>query len=78
MRKHEELALVLLNLAQQVVLQSTWPNGLIIDLNQPGQSSHNQEEEAGLLLDLNELPSPEEKIYYDDVQNMDGSGDAPN
>ena len=41
----EELAPVLLNLPQQVVLQSTRPDGLIIDLNdQPSQSSHNHEE----------------------------------
>ncbi|TXG59906.1 hypothetical protein EZV62_014479 [Acer yangbiense] len=56
----EELAPVLLNIAQQVILESTRPDGLIIDLNQPGPSSPNQEESTRLF-DLNEPPPREEK-----------------
>ncbi|KAK3224471.1 hypothetical protein Dsin_011496 [Dipteronia sinensis] len=74
----EELAPVLLNLAQQVLSQSTRPDGLIIDLNQPGPSSHYQEEPTGPF-DLNEPPPPkEEEKDNDDEQNMDGGSDAAN
>ncbi|KAK0605239.1 hypothetical protein LWI29_024476 [Acer saccharum] len=74
----EELAPVLLNLAQQVLSQSTRPDGLIIDLNQPGPSSHNQEEPTGPF-DLNEPPLlKEEEKDNDDGRNMDGGSDATN
>lgn len=74
----EELAPVLLNLAQQVLSQSTRPDGLIIDLNQPGTGSHYQEEPTGPF-DLNEPPPlKEEEKDNDDGRNMDGGSDAAN
>ncbi|KAK2656846.1 hypothetical protein Ddye_009898 [Dipteronia dyeriana] len=73
----EELAPVLLNLAQQVLSQSTRPDGLIIDLNQPGPSSHYQEEPTRPF-DLNEPPPKDEEKDNDDEQNMDGGSDAAN
>ncbi|KAK3224469.1 hypothetical protein Dsin_011494 [Dipteronia sinensis] len=73
----EDLNPVLLNIAQQVILETTRPDGLIIDLNQPGPSSPNQEESTRPF-DLNEPPPPEEedeeKDHIDD-QNIDGGGD---
>ncbi|KAK2656844.1 hypothetical protein Ddye_009896 [Dipteronia dyeriana] len=62
----EELASVLLNIAQQVLLGSTRPDGLFIDLNQlPGPSSLNQEEPTRLF-DLNDLLSPVEEEEDED------------
>ncbi|KAI9164747.1 hypothetical protein LWI28_001233 [Acer negundo] len=76
----EELAAVLLNIAQQVILESTRPDGLIIDLNQPGPSSPNREESTRLF-ELNEPPPPEEdeeKDHNDDQNTDGGSDDAAN
>ncbi|KAK1589261.1 hypothetical protein Q3G72_032088 [Acer saccharum] len=76
----EELAPTLLNIPQQVLLESTRLDGLFIDLNQLLDPSSLNQEEPIRLFDLNKLSPPEEKEKvedkdHDDDQNINGGND---